>query len=203
MVVLPLGGQTGGGDTGTPVPPPNGIVDNEQGDGTLPPLPTGKLRVPGNIGGTAGLGGDPYEAGLSAAGDPFASAAADALTFFRSTDAGTPTRRASPMEPTAAFGGHVVWYTGNTAVALSTNDGRTFQQFDPSTVLPDAGRSFCCDQLVSYSRYYHVFVWVSQYWCQTSCLKPDGKGNNVCPTGAQTNGSKDRVLGNASAMVDL
>jgi hypothetical protein len=189
MSVHPLSGNAGGGDTGTPVPPPGGVVDNGQGEGVDQALPAGTLRLPKSIGAGAGLGADPYDAGLSASRDPLASAAADALTFFRSTDAGTPIRSATPMEPTTATGGHVVWYTGNTSVALSTNDGRTFHQFDPSSVLPDAGLSFCCDQIVSYSRYYHVFVWVSQYWCATSCLKPDGKGNNLCPAAGQTNGS--------------
>lgn len=177
-----------GGDM-TKVPPPDGITENDQGGDSAKALPAGRLRVPKSIGAGAGLGGDPYEPGLSPSGDPLARPAADPLTFFRSTDAGTPTRSATPMEPASAIGGHVVWYTGNTSDSFSTNDGRTFQELDPSTVLPDNGLSYCCDQVVAYSRYYHIFVWVSQYWCATSCMKPDGKGGTRCPTGTETNGS--------------
>jgi hypothetical protein len=117
--------------------------------------------------------------------------AGDPLAFFRNTDVGVITRLGDPTEPTAAVGGNVVWFTGNTSVALSTNAGRTFTVFDPSTVLPDDGMAFCCDQLVSYSAAYNIFVWVSQYWCRTvqSCEPTQSDGKPGCPSGTQSNGS--------------
>jgi hypothetical protein len=108
----------------------------------------------------------------------------DAFSFFRNSDVGVPPRTASPQEPTAAVapGAGVVWYTGNTSDALSIDNGRTFTRFDPSSVLPDQGLAFCCDQLVSYSASHNLFVWVSQYWCNKSCLVSDGQNppHNVC-----------------------
>jgi len=68
-------------------------------------------------------------------------------------------------EPTAARGRDVVWFTGNSSVAYSLDRGRSFTILDPSTVLPDAGLGFCCDQEVAYSPSANLFVWLSQYWC--------------------------------------
>ena len=182
-------GKRGGSGAPKTAPPP---VSPEQGEGFNPKLPTGPLRVPQSIGPGSGLGADPHGAGLPGSHDKRATAAADPLTFFRISDVGIPPRTASPMEPTVAIGGHVVWYTGNTSVGLSTNDGRTFTLFDPSNVLPDQGLAFCCDQLVSYDAPDNMFVWVSQYWCNEpggSCFGKDAKGNNVC----QTNGAFNRI----------
>jgi hypothetical protein len=114
------------------------------------------------------------------ASEPTARIASNPLSFFRNSDVGVPVRQPSPQEVTAAVGEEVVWYTGNTSDALSTNGGRTFTMFDPSNVLPDEGLSFCCDQVVSYSPSYHMFVWVMQYWCSKSCLVPNKEGKNVC-----------------------
>jgi hypothetical protein len=173
--------QTGG--SGAPmVQPPN--QDPEQGEGEDHPLPLGKFVPVKSIGGTSSLGPDPHSLGLSPAGRPFARIADDTFSFFRNSDVGVPPRRASPMEPTAAIApsAGVVWYTGNTSDALSTDNGRTFTTFDPSNVLPDQGLAYCCDQVVSYSPQYNVFVWVSQYWCNKSCLVPSATDptKNVC-----------------------
>jgi hypothetical protein len=141
-------------------------------------LDQGKLRLPKRPPAQAQVNPDPHEeedAGASliahaAGGDPF--------TFFRSTDVGIPPLQGAPSEPTAAVAGDVVWYTGNSSVALSLNGGRTFTYFDPSNVLPDNGLAFCCDQLVSYDPVHHLFVWLSQYWCadpDPGCAK---SGNN-------------------------
>jgi hypothetical protein len=171
------------GGSGSPkVQPPNS--DPEQGEGEDHPLPPGKLVMPKTIGGTSALGADPHGGGLSAASRPFARIASDPLSFFRNADVGVPPRQASPQEPTTAIApaAGVVWYTGNTSDALSTDNGRTFTTFDPSNVLPDQGLAFCCDQVVSYSPQYNVFVWVSQYWCNKSCLVSNGQTppRNVC-----------------------
>jgi hypothetical protein len=172
------------GGAGAPkVQPPTTPPD--QGEGLNPPLPPGKLIRANTVGGGSTLGPDPH--GLpQGARDPFAHIADEPFSFFRNSDVGIPPRQASPQEPTAAIApaAGVVWYTGNTSDALSTDNGRTFTTFDPSNVLPDQGLAYCCDQLVSYSPQYNIFVWVSQYWCNKSCLVSNGQNppQNVCRT---------------------
>jgi hypothetical protein len=151
-------------------------------------LPQGALRLPKTIGTPTVAGGSlPGSGATLSSGDPTASIANVAPKFLRNSDLGTPPRRATPQEPTAAIGGSVVWYTGNSSVALSTTSGSSFTYFDPSTILPDAGLPLCCDQLVSYSPQANLFVWVIQYWCgkgtsspaTTSCKKPGTTQNRV------------------------
>ena len=158
-----------------------GAEDEEEGFD----LKQGKLRTPRSLGRPADVDPDPHLT-ASAAFRPLSQAAADdAFTFFRNTDLGVPTVQSYPMEPTSAEGGGVVWYTGNSMVALSTNAGLTFSYFNPSNVLPDDGLAFCCDQVVSYDSKNGFFVWESQYWCaagttsppDTTCKK-DGHGPN-------------------------
>jgi hypothetical protein len=180
----------GGG--GPKVAPP--AHDPEQGEGHDQPLPRGVFRPVRSIGAPSGLAADPHGAARRAGvhASPAGSAFADPLSFFRVAEVGVPPRGGSPEEPTEAYGDHVVWYTGNTSVGLSVNDGRTFTVFDPSTVLPDEGLAFCCDQLVSYSRSAGVFVWVSQYWCNIACMKPVAGASpprNEC----QTTGAYNRI----------
>jgi hypothetical protein len=184
------------GGAGAKVAPPN--EDPEQGEGINKPFPPGPFRRPKTTGTPSGFGPTAFGASRGAVataasttvardarfgpspGGPIAHAASGPLAFFRNADAGVPPRQASPQEVTAAIGENVVWYTGNTSVALSTDAGKTFKTFDPSTVLPDEGLAFCCDQVVSYSPTYHMFVWVMQYWCNKSCLVKNEKGKNVC-----------------------
>jgi hypothetical protein len=197
---LPLQPHKGG--AGPAVPPPN--ENPEQGEGLNQPIPPGPFRPPKTIGGASGLNADAFGASVrtrrggmdlaappSAAGraaldpftdraDPIARIASNPLNFFRNSDVGVPVLQPSPQEVTAAVGEEVVWYTGNTSDALSTNGGRTFTVFNPSNVLPDEGLSFCCDQVVSYSPTYHMFVWVMQYWCSKSCLVRNSEEKNVC-----------------------
>lgn len=180
-----LTGRKGG--SGAPkVQPPD--AEPEQGDGLNKPIPAGPFRPVKSIGGQSAFGPDPHAAAAAAATfGPLASAASDPLAFFRVSDVGVPPRQASPQEPNEAIGRHVVWYTGNSSVALSTNDGRTFTTFDPSSVLPDSGLAFCCDQLVSYSRAQNLFVWVMQYWCNTDCLRTGSDGKQYCQPGGTYN----------------
>jgi hypothetical protein len=175
------------GGAGATVPPPN--EEPEQGEGLNKPIPPGPLRRPKTIGGASGVGPDAFGARVGGPhdprlaifdADPIARIASNPLSFFRNSDVGVPPRQASPQEVTAAVGEEVVWYTGNTSDALSTNGGRTFTTFNPSSVLPDEGLGFCCDQVVSYSSSYHMFVWVMQYWCSKSCLVRNSEEKNVC-----------------------
>jgi hypothetical protein len=164
-----LAPQTGG--SGSPMVQPPG-TDPEQGEGEDHPIPLGTFRPAKSIGGGSALGPDPHSIGTSPATNPLAHIASDTFSFFRNSDVGVPPRTASPQEPTTAIApaAGVVWYTGNTSDALSTDNGRTFTTFNPSNVLPDQGLPYCCDQVVSYSPQYNIFVWVSQYWCNKSCL---------------------------------
>jgi hypothetical protein len=70
---------------------------------------------------------------------------------------------------------------------LSTDYGHTFRYLDPSTIVPDAGLSLCCDQQVVYSPKYNLFVWELQYSCAKGTSNPptndcrnvyDGTGAN-------------------------
>ena len=177
--------STGGGKGYIIVPPPAG-PDNDQGEGIVPTLPAGTLRPIKTPGQSSGLAPDPQAPGTG----PTASIASNPLTFFRISDAGIPPVTASPQEMTTAIGRNVAWLTGNTSVALSTTAGQTFSMFNPSNLLPDDGRSFCCDQQVTYSPHYDLFVWVMQYWCQTSCLPTNPQtGKSGCPAAGQSNGS--------------
>ena len=136
------------------------------------------------------------------AGGPTATAASDPLSFFRNSDVGIPPAQASPQEPTTAEGGNVVWYTGNSSDGLSTNAGRTFTLFNPSTILPDSGLPFCCDQVVSYSPQRNLFVWVMQYWCGAGSSNP--ATNNCTKAGTTSNririavASPQSLIANAS-----
>lgn len=170
------------GGSGFPsVAPPN--ENPEQGEGENKKLPRGKFNPPKSVGAGSGPLGDRYGS-AAAFSRKVARIASDPFNFFRNADVGVPVRDASPQEPTTAIapGSGVAWYTGNSSVSLSTDNGRTWSMFDPSSVLPDQGLAFCCDQVVSYSPTYNLFVWVSQYWCDKSCLVSDGKTppHNVC-----------------------
>ncbi|HEX8977604.1 MAG TPA: PKD domain-containing protein [Solirubrobacteraceae bacterium] len=172
------------GGSGFPkVAPPN--ISPGQGEGVLKPIPLGRLIRPKSIGGGSALGADRHGLAVNTpASNPFATIASTPLSFFRNSDVGVVPFRGSPTEPTAAIAPNVGvgWYTGNTWDGLSTDNGRTWTRFDPSSVLPDQGLAYCCDQLVSYSPSYNVFVWVSQYWCSKSCLVSDNQNppHNVC-----------------------
>lgn len=166
------------GGSGFPIvtPPPE---DPEQG-GDLEGaeeghLDLGKFKPPKSIGSESSSHADHFT-GAAIARRNAARIAADPISLFRFADVGVPPRQASPQEPTTAIAPHsgVAWFTGNSSVGLSTDNGRTWRLFDPSTVVPDGGMAFCCDQLVSYSPTYNLFVWVSQYWCTTGgCLRTD------------------------------
>src|SRR6266540_271656 len=189
-----LAPHAGGSGDFAPVQPPE--VENEQGKGVVKSLRPGRLRVPKKLGGGTAPVGDGQGIRLlrRAAGVPLAPPSSasgvtvDPLGFFRSSDVGA-LPGGGPTEPTAAIGRNVVWYTGNVAVGLSTDAGRTFTTFNPSSVLPDASRGFCCDQLVSYSPSSDLLVWVTQYWCQTACMATDSAGRSFCPPQTQPNGS--------------
>ncbi len=188
------------GGAGAPrATPPN--TPPEQGEGLDQRIPQGRVVAPKSLGTTSGLHPD-LQGGPLAARDPTASIADTPLSFFRNSDVGVPPRSASPQEPTTAIApaAGVAWYTGNTSVGLSTDNGRTWAMFDPSNVLPDQGLPYCCDQLVSYSPQYNVFVWINQYWCNTgSCLTTDSQGKTIC----RSDGAFNRIRIAVATPADL
>jgi hypothetical protein len=146
--------------------------------------PQGLLRPPKNIGPpTVSGGSSPTGAVARAFRDQTALRANVPVKTVLKTDLGVPPGQNAPQEPTTAQGDGVVWYTGNTSVALSTNSGGKFTYFNPSTILPDGTLSFCCDQVVTYSPQAHLFVWVMQYWCGKGTTKP---ATTYCPTAGTT-----------------
>jgi hypothetical protein len=181
-VIRPLRGGRGF----KPLPPPT----EEPEQGTEPRIPVGRFRPAMVIGKPSAFGSGPFQGstggspvGRSRAGTARAPAGPGQLAFFRFADAGNP-GCCGAQEPNAAVGGNVVWYTGNASVALSTNAGRTFRMFNPSAFLPDGGLPFCCDQVVSYSPQYNVFVWVMQYWCAPGTSHPATTDCRAAGTGA-------------------
>jgi hypothetical protein len=135
--------------------------------------PQGTPRLPKTIGLPTVAGANGPTGGLTASvreRTPSRSSVV-AKSFVRS-DLGTPPRSGTPQEPTTAIGDKVVWYTGNTSVALSINSGTSFSYFDPSTILPDGSLPLCCDQLVTYAPKQKLFVWVLQYWCGKGTSSP-------------------------------
>ena len=168
-----------GGQGFVPLPAP--AEGNAQGVG--PRTPAGVFRRPKHVGKPIEIGSGPL-GGLTSASGRTAFAATAPLTFFRVTDLGPQNCCGDPKEPTTAIGKNVVWYTGNSMVALSTDAGRTFSYFDPSTILPDQGLPFCCDQQVAYSAKYNLFVWLMQYDCAVGTSSPPTNNCLVDSTGA-------------------
>lgn len=147
-----------------PLPAPAGDEEHEQGEDGFE-SPPGRYRPIGDRGAPATV------AGRSGARAP-RSAPPAPLNLFHVTDLGNPPRQAVPQEPTTAEGEGVVWFTGNTSAGFSVNGGRTFTLLDPATILPDGGLPFCCDQVVTYSKRYGMFVWLSQYYCAVGTSSP-------------------------------
>lgn len=182
-VIRPLHGGRGF----KPLPPPT----EEAEQGTEPRIPVGHFRPLKVIGKPSAFGSGPFQgstgggspAERSRAGTARGPAGPGQLAFFRFADVGNP-GWSGVQEPTAAIGGNVVWYTGNPSVALSTNAGRTFRMLNPWTFLPDSGLPFCCDQVVSYSPQYNIFVWVMQYWCAAGTSNPANNDCRAAGTGA-------------------
>ena len=161
--------------------------------------PPGRFRPVKSRGAGAGIGDDPRKPrsafrvhepadaparGFGLGTRASSHSASEPIRFFRVSDVGAPTRLGFPQEPTTAIGRGVVWFTGNSSVAYSLDRGRTFTIVDPSTVLPDDGLPFCCDQVVGYSPRYNLFVWLSQYWCATGTSSPPTTDCRAANTGS-------------------
>lgn len=184
-----------GGGKLTPIPVPF-EAEHDQGEGI--PTPAGVYRPPGSVGGGLDPGADPYASPPGGRAAPprgfpprqFAPRAVQPLAFFRSSDVGQPPRTVGePHEPTTATGGGISVFTGNGSTAFSNNAGLTWKNYDPSTLVPDSGRAFCCDQSVAYSKSTDLFVWLLQYRCAPGTSKP---ATTDCNNGA-TGGNRLRI----------
>src|SRR5262245_23584731 len=122
------------------------------------------------------LTSDPDEArGQGAAGNP--------VIFDTDTPFGNVvTFSGVPPDMSGAMNDDVVFMTGNTFAALSTNGGATFTNLNPTTIFPSgptndaAGnpldKGLCCDQVIQYAPSIDRFIWLMQF-CGTgsNCLQ--------------------------------
>ncbi len=158
----------GSGGTFTALPGPLPVVEQDES----PPPPSQETIQPPSTLGPESLFAGALPVGAATGASAFSASLVP--KSFLSTDLGEPPAQGSPQEPTAAVGDKVVWYTGNSSVALSIDSGKKFKYFNPATFFPEGGLPFCCDQIVSYAPKAKLFVWIMQYWC--------GKGTSSPPS---------------------
>jgi hypothetical protein len=114
-------------------------------------------------------------AGAGAAGDP--------VIFAVDTPFGNQVSFSGiPPDMSGAMRDNVVFMTGNTFAALSTDGGNTFTSLNPTAIFPSgptrdaAGNlldnGLCCDQVVQYAPQIDRFIWLMQF-CGSgaSCLQ--------------------------------
>jgi hypothetical protein len=150
-------------------------INLEEGEGgnedRVPAVPIGPLR--GSFAPTVRasqlleLSSDPEEArGRGGAGSP--------VIFDKNSPFGTVVSfSGTPPDMSGAMSDRVVFLTGNTFAALSTDAGATFTALDPTTIFPsgptkDAAGNFldnglCCDQVVQYAPQIDRFIWLMQF----------------------------------------
>ena len=109
--------------------------------------------------------------------------AGDPVIFDKDTPFGDQvTFSGIPPDMSGAMRNNVVFMTGNTFAALSTDGGNTFNSLDPTMIFPSGPTSdaagnlldngLCCDQVIQYSPQIDRFIWLMQF----------------CGTGAATGG---------------
>ncbi len=116
-------------------------------------------------------------------GDLSGGAAGERVEFRVDTPFGrVVTFSGVPPDMSGATSEDVVFLTGNTFAAFSTDGGVTFTALNPTTIFPSgptqdaAGnlldKGLCCDQVVQYDREFDRFFWLQQF-CGTgaNCLQ--------------------------------
>jgi hypothetical protein len=115
-------------------------------------------------------------------GDLSGGAAGEGVRFRMDTPFGNVVSFSGiPPDMSGASSEDVVFVSGNTFAAFSTDAGATFTALDPTTIFP-SGPSFdaagnqldkglCCDQVIQYDREFDRFIWLQQF-CGTgaTCL---------------------------------
>jgi hypothetical protein len=86
-----------------------------------------------------------------------------------------------PPDMSGAVSDNIVFLTGNTFAALSTDGGNSFTALNPTTIFPSGAtrdafgnlldRGLCCDQVIQYVPKFRRFIWLMQF-CGTgsNCL---------------------------------
>ena len=151
--------------------------DHEQGDTDaevepLPPAPGGHKSLPGEP--QAKLvpfkGGKPGQRGLAATADTTSP-----VRVFLRSNLGEPQGIAGyPLEPQVASAGGVIFLSGNSQAAYSTDNGRTFTflpSVDSMFGIPEGG--YVGDSVVRYAPQIDRFLWLMQYDCRGGdCSRP-------------------------------
>jgi hypothetical protein len=146
---------------GAPLPPVKTHPENDNPAG--PPVPDGPAITP--------LPVPPQGTSTKSA------AGASSVTFIRDTSGNHPSFPA-PADPSTAAGGGLVLSTGNAFLLLSTDDGVTFTQIDPTTVFPNADGGLCCDQVMLYDPAIDLYFWLLQYRPVANPADPSKAGPN-------------------------
>lgn len=83
------------------------------------------------------------------------------IDFFANNSLGISA--SSVNEPSGGAGGGVVFVSANWFAAYSTDGGAHYTQLDPTTIFPNNGGGFCCDQIVQYVSSIDRIIWLMQY----------------------------------------
>jgi hypothetical protein len=102
--------------------------------------------------------------------DPAAPLAPGTFASFRNTTlasapvvGGVTLNRYTPIEPSGAANGRVIFYTTNSYAAVSGDRGQTFSYLNPFTFFTSANGGFGGDQVVYYARRQGLMFWLLQY----------------------------------------
>ena len=147
----------------------------------VPPVPIGPLRGPFA---PTFQGVIPLQLRADLAGAAGEGAAGDPVIFGEDTPFGNKVSFSGiPPDMSGAMHDNVVFMTGNTFAALSTDGGKTFTSLNPTAIFPSgptrdaAGNlldnGLCCDQVIQYAPQIDRFIWLMQF----------------CGTGAATGGT--------------
>jgi hypothetical protein len=144
-----------------PLPPlpirlPSGDTEN---DGLGAPVPIGPEQHPHVIA--------PNVTGPQPA-PPVGTPGTMGVTIIQDSPSAQPTGVPPDPSTAVASAAGVVIDTNNTYVLFSVDNGKTFAQIDPTTVLPTADGGLCCDQVVIYDPNTDLFFWILQYWASSS-----------------------------------
>lgn len=184
-----------------PFPPSEILAENEGEDRNSEfglPIPAGPFRAMPEVSAPTPVRLSPTTGSLAAGVRQFKprlqpqragaglAAAPDPVGFLTNTAFGAAvTFTGVPPDMSGASNGNVVFTTGNTFGAFSSDGGVTFTQINPTTVFGpgmarDAANNLldngpCCDQIVQYAPQIDRFIWLLQYW-GAGTATPGGSG---------------------------
>jgi hypothetical protein len=135
------------------------------------PVPTGPFMAGTQTPNTTGAMTPPSNGSITRGSASSLAPQAGTVIFNLNTSIGTNSAGtncnpgvapASCAEPSGANSGNVIFVTANWMAAYSTDGGSTFNQLDPTTILPKDAIGFCCDQQVQYVPSIDRFIWLLQ-----------------------------------------